>query len=49
MATRREPRKEIRVRVRIFGTDFDGKAFNQNVLTVNVSRAGAMESRSASG
>ena len=36
MATRREPRKEIRVRIRIFGTDYE------NVFTVNASRAGAM-------
>jgi hypothetical protein len=42
MATRREPRKEMRVRIRIFSTDFDGKAFNENVFTVNASRAGAM-------
>ncbi len=42
MVTRREPRKDIRVPVRIFGTDASGKAFNENVYTVNVSRSGAM-------
>jgi hypothetical protein len=42
MVSRREPRKEIRVPVRIFGTDIAGKAFNENVFTVNVSRGGAM-------
>lgn len=42
MVTRREPRKDIRVPVRIFGTDASGKAFNENVYTVNVSRGGAM-------
>jgi hypothetical protein len=42
MVSRREPRKDIRVPVRIFGTDAAGKTFNENVFTVNVSRAGAM-------
>jgi hypothetical protein len=42
MVSRREPRKDIRVSVRIFGTDIAGKAFSENVYTVNVSRAGAM-------
>lgn len=42
MATRREPRKEIRVAIRIFGTDIGGKPFTENVFTVNVSRSGAM-------
>jgi len=42
MVTRREPRKDIRVPVRIFGTDANGKTFNENVFTVNVSRRGAM-------
>ena len=42
MVTRREPRKDIRVPVRIFGTDVSGKPFNENVFTVNVSRGGAM-------
>lgn len=42
MVSRREPRKEVRVPVRIFGTDAAGRAFNENVFTVNVSRGGAM-------
>jgi hypothetical protein len=42
MVTRREPRKDVRVAVRIFGTDASGKPFNENVHTVNVSRSGAM-------
>jgi hypothetical protein len=42
MVTRREPRKDIRVPVRMFGTDANGKPFNENVFTVNVSRSGAM-------
>ncbi len=42
MVARREPRKDIRVPVRIFGTDVNGKPFNENVFTVNVSRGGAM-------
>src|SRR4030095_17209116 len=42
MVSRREPRKDIRVPVRIFGTDVSGKPFNENVFTVNVSRGGAM-------
>jgi hypothetical protein len=41
MGQRREPRKEIRLPVRIFGTDASGKAFSENVFTVNVSREGA--------
>ena len=42
MVSRREPRKDVRVPVRIFGTDAGGKTFNENVFTVNVSRGGAM-------
>jgi len=42
MSTRREPRKDIRVPVRIFGTDAAGKAFSEGIFTVNVSRGGAM-------
>ena len=42
MVSRREPRKDIRVPVRIFGTDVAGKAFSESVFTVNVSRGGAM-------
>lgn len=41
MGKRREPRKEIRVPVRIFGTDRNGQIFTEKVFTVNVSRHGA--------
>jgi len=41
MGKRREPRKEIRVPVRIFGTDAGGQIFSEKVFTVNVSRYGA--------
>ena len=40
MGRRSEPRKEIQVPVRIFGTDRDGAVFSQKVVTVNVSRSG---------
>jgi PilZ domain len=40
MGKRREPRKEIKVPVRIFGTDSEGKIFSEKVLTVNVSQQG---------
>jgi len=40
MGKRREPRKEIRVPVRIFGTDAAGQIFSEKVFTVNVSRHG---------
>jgi PilZ domain-containing protein len=40
MGQRREPRKEIRVPVRIFGTDSSGQIFSEKVFTVNVSRHG---------
>jgi Tfp pilus assembly protein PilZ len=40
MGKRREPRKEIRVPVRIFGTDSAGQIFSEKVFTVNVSRNG---------
>jgi len=40
MGKRREPRKEIRVPVRIFGTDTAGQIFSEKVFTVNVSRNG---------
>lgn len=42
MVSRREPRRDIRVPIRIFGTDVAGKPFTENVYTVNVSRGGAM-------
>ena len=37
---RREPRKEIKVPVRIFGTDKSGQTFSEKVMTVDVSRQG---------
>ena len=40
MGKRREPRKEIKVPVRIFGTDRSGQIFSEKVFTVNVSRQG---------
>src|SRR5260221_11386036 len=40
MGKRREPRKEIGVPVRIFGTDSSGKVFSAKAGTVNVSRQG---------
>jgi hypothetical protein len=40
MGKRREPRKEIKVPVRIFGTDRGGEIFSEKVFTVNVSRQG---------
>jgi hypothetical protein len=41
MGKRREPRKEIRVPVRIFGTDSSGKIFSEKAFTVDVSQQGA--------
>ncbi|SRR5579872_1000461 len=41
MGKRREPRKDISVPVRIFGTDHGGQVFSEKVSTVNVSRNGA--------
>jgi PilZ domain len=35
-----EPRKEVEVAVRIFGTDGNGKIFSEKASTVNVSRQG---------
>jgi hypothetical protein len=40
MGQRREPRKEIKVPVRIFGTDSSGQIFSEKVVTVNVSKQG---------
>jgi hypothetical protein len=40
MGQRREPRKEIKVPVRIFGTDSSGQIFSEKVFTVNVSQHG---------
>jgi hypothetical protein len=41
MGKRREPRLEIKVPVRIFGTDGGGKIFSEKVFTANVSQQGA--------
>lgn len=41
MGKRREPRKDIKVPVRIFGTDSSGQIFSEKVFTTNVSRHGA--------
>jgi hypothetical protein len=41
MGKRREPRVEIRVPVRIFGTDSSGKVFSEKAATVNVGQQGA--------
>jgi hypothetical protein len=40
MGMRREPRKEIKVPVRIFGTDSAGQIFSEKVFTVNISQQG---------
>ena len=40
MGKRREPRKEIRVPIRIFGTDGSGQIFSEKAFTVNVSQQG---------
>jgi hypothetical protein len=36
MGQRREARKEVRLPVRIFGTDAAGRTFSENVFTVDV-------------
>ena len=41
MGKRREPRLEIKVPVRIFGTDSSGQIFSEKVFTLNVSQNGA--------
>jgi hypothetical protein len=40
MGKRREPRKEIKVPVRIFGTDSNGQIFSEKAFTLNVSQQG---------
>jgi hypothetical protein len=40
MGKRGEPRKEVQVPVRIFGTDHTGAVFSQKAVTVNISRHG---------
>jgi hypothetical protein len=41
MGRRSQPRKQIAVPVRIFGTDNQGQVFSEKVQTVNISRSGA--------
>lgn len=41
MGQRREPRSQVRLPVRIFGTDAAGRIFSENVFTADVSREGA--------
>ncbi|HUK26293.1 MAG TPA: PilZ domain-containing protein [Terriglobales bacterium] len=41
MGQRRELRKEVRLPVRIFGTDASGHVFSENVFTLDISRSGA--------
>jgi len=41
MGQRREARKEIRLPVRIFGTDCHGRAFSEKVFTADISCGGA--------
>jgi len=40
MGKRNEPRKDIQVPVRIFGTDSSGAVFSQKAMTVNISHSG---------
>jgi hypothetical protein len=40
MGQRREPRKEVKVPIRVFGTDSHGRPFSENVTTLDVSRQG---------
>lgn len=41
MGEDREARKEVKLAVRIFGTDAGGRVFSENVYTANISRQGA--------
>ncbi len=41
MGERKEPRTQTSLAVRIFGTDINGRAFSENVMTVDISREGA--------
>lgn len=41
MGRRSQPRKQIEVPVRVFGTDRHGQVFSEKVHTVNISRTGA--------
>jgi PilZ domain len=40
LGKRREPRKPVQVKVRIFGTDAEGRIFSENVTTLDVSNSG---------
>src|SRR5438067_13450317 len=40
MAKRREPRVELQLPIRVFGTDINGKAFSEQIVTIDVSRRG---------
>jgi len=40
MGRRSQPRKEVEVPVRVFGTDSDGNVFSEKVCTVNISQNG---------
>jgi hypothetical protein len=40
MGRRSQPRKQVEVQVRIFGTDSDAHVFSEKVFTVNISRNG---------
>lgn len=40
MGQRREPRSPVQVPVRVFGTDWQGRIFSENVITVDVSHYG---------
>jgi len=42
MGQRREGRKDMKVSVRIFGTDAAGKLFSETVSTINISRDGVL-------
>ncbi len=42
MGKRRHPRVDLRVPVRIFGTDANGRPFSENVFALNISEGGAL-------
>lgn len=41
MSKRREPRQQVRLPVRIFGTDAAGQVFSEHAFTIDISRCGA--------
>ncbi len=45
MAKRREPRVELQLPIRVFGTDINGKAFSEKIVTIDVSRRGVKLSK----